>query len=320
MADASYPSDLSYHEEHDWARIEGDVATFGITWYAQDQLGEVVFFDPPAVGKTVTKGEPYAEVESVKAVSDVIAPLSGRDRRGQRGPGVGARGDQRGPLPGRLDGQGPALGPVRARLAAGRRRLRGVAGVGVALHLRHRRRPAGDARRGRRRLDRGAVRRRARGRPARAPDRPAAGPAGAGGVRLPARPRRAERLRRGRDHVPRRRDVRPLRAVADRLAARAVGVPDAVHAVPAGGLAGDAPGHVRVPDGDVGADRPAGLERHALRGAVGRRVGRLARPPAQPPQPLPRLARACIRTRAARSRRRARGGGRRSRSSRSRAA
>jgi len=77
LAEASYPSDLKYHEEHDWARIDGDVATFGITWYAQDQLGEVVFFDPPAVGKTVTKGEPYAEVESVKAVSDVIAPLSG---------------------------------------------------------------------------------------------------------------------------------------------------------------------------------------------------------------------------------------------------
>ena len=77
MAAASYPSDLQYHEEHDWARIDGDVATFGITWYAQDQLGEVVFFDPPAVGKTVTRGEPYAEVESVKAVSDVIAPLAG---------------------------------------------------------------------------------------------------------------------------------------------------------------------------------------------------------------------------------------------------
>ena len=77
LADASYPSDLSYHEEHDWARIDGDVATFGITWYAQDQLGEVVFFDPPEVGKTVRKGDPYAEVESVKAVSDVIAPLSG---------------------------------------------------------------------------------------------------------------------------------------------------------------------------------------------------------------------------------------------------
>jgi glycine cleavage system H protein len=77
LADASYPSDLKYHEEHDWARIEGDVATFGVTWYAQDQLGEVVFFDPPTVGKEVRMGDAYAEVESVKAVSDVIAPLSG---------------------------------------------------------------------------------------------------------------------------------------------------------------------------------------------------------------------------------------------------
>jgi glycine cleavage system H protein len=77
LAEASYPPDLVYHEEHDWARVDGDVATFGITWYAQDQLGEVVFFDPPEIGKTVRKGDPYAEVESVKAVSDVIAPLSG---------------------------------------------------------------------------------------------------------------------------------------------------------------------------------------------------------------------------------------------------
>ena len=77
MADASYPEDLVYHPEHDWARIDGDVATLGITWYAQDALGEVVFFDPPQVGATVTKDESYAEVESVKAVSDVIAPLSG---------------------------------------------------------------------------------------------------------------------------------------------------------------------------------------------------------------------------------------------------
>jgi glycine cleavage system H protein len=77
LADASYPPDLKYHEEHDWARIEGETATFGVTWYAQDQLGEVVFFDPPEVGKAVRKGDPYAEVESVKAVSDVIAPLSG---------------------------------------------------------------------------------------------------------------------------------------------------------------------------------------------------------------------------------------------------
>jgi glycine cleavage system H protein len=77
MAEASYPDDLRYHEDHDWARIDGDQATFGVTWYAQDALGEVVFFDPPAVGASVTKNQSYAEVESVKAVSDVFAPLSG---------------------------------------------------------------------------------------------------------------------------------------------------------------------------------------------------------------------------------------------------
>ena len=77
MADASYPDELLYHPEHDWVRLDGDTAQFGITWFAQDALGEVVFFDPPEVGSTVTKDESYAEVESVKAVSDVIAPLSG---------------------------------------------------------------------------------------------------------------------------------------------------------------------------------------------------------------------------------------------------
>ncbi len=77
MADASYPEDLLYHPEHDWVRADGDTATFGITWFAQDALGEVVFIDPPEVGTRVTKDEPYAEVESVKAVSDVIAPMSG---------------------------------------------------------------------------------------------------------------------------------------------------------------------------------------------------------------------------------------------------
>jgi glycine cleavage system H protein len=77
MADASYPEDLLYHEEHDWARVDGDTATFGITWYAQDALGEVVFFDAPEVGTTVTKNQPYAEIESVKAVTDVFAPMSG---------------------------------------------------------------------------------------------------------------------------------------------------------------------------------------------------------------------------------------------------
>ena len=77
MADASYPDDLRYHDQHDWARIEGEEATFGITWYAQDSLGEVVFYDPPEVGAAIDKDSSYAEVESVKAVSDVIAPLSG---------------------------------------------------------------------------------------------------------------------------------------------------------------------------------------------------------------------------------------------------
>jgi glycine cleavage system H protein len=77
VAEASYPEDLRYHPEHDWARIDGEEATFGITWYAQDALGEVVFFDPPEIGAQVSKDETYAEVESVKAVSDVFAPLSG---------------------------------------------------------------------------------------------------------------------------------------------------------------------------------------------------------------------------------------------------
>ncbi len=80
MTEASYPADLLYHPEHDWARIDEDdpaTATLGITWYAQDALGEVVFFDPPAVGTQLAKDAPYAEDESVKAVTDVVAPLSG---------------------------------------------------------------------------------------------------------------------------------------------------------------------------------------------------------------------------------------------------
>ena len=77
MAEASYPEDLLYHPEHDWARVDGDEATLGITWFAQDALGEVVFFDPPSIGTKLEKGAAYTEVESVKAVSEVIAPLSG---------------------------------------------------------------------------------------------------------------------------------------------------------------------------------------------------------------------------------------------------
>lgn len=73
----SYPDDLKYHEEHDWARVEGDEATLGITWFAADALGELVHFEPPQPGASIAKDQAYGEVESVKAVSDVIAPLSG---------------------------------------------------------------------------------------------------------------------------------------------------------------------------------------------------------------------------------------------------
>jgi glycine cleavage system H protein len=76
-ADENYPDELKYHREHDWARIEGDTATLGVTWYAQDALGELVHYEPPDVGSSLARDESYGEVESVKAVSDLIAPLSG---------------------------------------------------------------------------------------------------------------------------------------------------------------------------------------------------------------------------------------------------
>ena len=76
-ADESYPDQLKYHREHDWARVEGDTATLGVTWYAQDALGELVHYEPPDVGSSLARDESYGEVESVKAVSDLISPLSG---------------------------------------------------------------------------------------------------------------------------------------------------------------------------------------------------------------------------------------------------
>jgi glycine cleavage system H protein len=73
----SYPDGLKYHPEHDWARVDGDQATLGVTWFAQDALGELVHYEPPETGQSISKDQPYGEVESVKAVSDLIAPLSG---------------------------------------------------------------------------------------------------------------------------------------------------------------------------------------------------------------------------------------------------
>jgi glycine cleavage system H protein len=77
MAAEQYPDDLRYHREHDWVRVEGEEATLGITWFAQDALGELVHYEPPEVGTAITQGSSYGEVESVKAVSDLIAPVSG---------------------------------------------------------------------------------------------------------------------------------------------------------------------------------------------------------------------------------------------------
>lgn len=77
MAAESYPDELKYHSEHDWARVEGDEAVIGITWKAQDALGELVYFEPPDLGRALAKDEPYGEVESVKAVSALVAPVSG---------------------------------------------------------------------------------------------------------------------------------------------------------------------------------------------------------------------------------------------------
>ncbi|MCW2923520.1 MAG: gcvH [Thermoleophilia bacterium] len=77
MTQGSYPDDRRYHEAHDWAQLDGDVATFGVTWHAQHALGDIVYYAPPELGSTLRAGEPYGELESVKAVSDIIAPLGG---------------------------------------------------------------------------------------------------------------------------------------------------------------------------------------------------------------------------------------------------
>ena len=134
MAQASYPADLKYHSEHEWARIEGDEATFGITWYAQDSLGEVVFFEPPAVA-ALTQDDPYTEVESVKAVSDVVAPLSGQVVAVNEALKTSPRRSTRIPTA-RLAGAGEALRPRRSGQPARRRGLRGDAGL-EPLHVGH---------------------------------------------------------------------------------------------------------------------------------------------------------------------------------------
>ena len=278
MADPSYPDDLLYHPEHDWARVEGDHATFGITWYAQDALGEVVFFDPPEVGAQLKKDEAYTEVESVKAVSDVFAPLSGE---------VTEVNDALKDKPETINedpyGEGwlvkiKLVRPVRGRVADGRRGLRGDAQLSGPFRKHHESHyvtsyvSATDADRREMLATIGVSS--IEELFADIPEslrltRPLALDAGRSELEVFEELRElaaAQRLHRGRAVVPRRRHVRPLRAGADRLDHRTVGVPDAVHALPAGDLAGRPAGDVRVPDRDLGADRAPGVQRVGVRG------------------------------------------------------
>ena len=172
MAEPSYPEELLYHDQHDWARLDGeDHAVFGITWYAQDSLGEVVFYDPPELGATIAKDSAYAEVESVKAVSDVIAPLSGEivevndalaeapEQINEDPYGEGWLVRVRLSHPAEADG---LLGAARIPQAAGKRLGAPAAACvalppGDALHLSDAGRSDRDARRDRSRGDHGAV-------------------------------------------------------------------------------------------------------------------------------------------------------------------
>ena len=155
-ASESYPEDLLYHREHDWARIDGDEAVLGVTWYAADSLGELVHYEPPAEGATIAKDEPYGEVESVKAVSDLIAPLSGEVLEVNAKVRRRARDRERGPVRRGLARPDPASTrvPSERRPRCSTRRTatrRGRLGDRSELPLAHRRRPRGDARGDRRR-------------------------------------------------------------------------------------------------------------------------------------------------------------------------
>ncbi len=117
------PSDLRYSTDHEWVRVDGSVVTIGITEYAQDALGDVVFVEMPEQGVSVTAGETFSEVESTKSVSDIYAPVTGSISRGERGAGGAARAAQQRPVRRRLDLPDRDVRPVRTRRPDGRRRL-----------------------------------------------------------------------------------------------------------------------------------------------------------------------------------------------------
>ena len=265
MAAESYPEDLRYHPEHDWARIEGDTAVLGITWYGQDALGELVHYEPPDVSATLSKDGAYGEVESVKAVSDLIAPLSGEvlevnDKVVEAPETVNEDPYGDGWLV-KIRVADPAETDALMDAEAYKTHLVDSCESSVA----HRRRSRGDARCDRGLLGRGPVQGHPRGRQIRG--RLGLEPAlsRAGARRPPRGARVAECSQRRRALVPRRGCLRPLRSRGGRRRPAARRVSDRLHAVPAGDEPGRAPDDLRVPDGDLRADRDGRLERVRLR-------------------------------------------------------
>ena len=209
-ASESYPEDLLYHPEHDWARIDGDEAVLGVTWHAQDALGELVHYEPPDVGATVGKDTSYGEVESVKAVSDLISPLSGEVLEVNQKVVDAPETVNEDPVRRRLADPHPHDEPDGARPAAQRRRLPADSRQSVSfLSLTDADREAMLAD-DRRRVGRGALPRHPARRALRARARDRAGADRGGAAAAPRGARREERRRRGL--LPRRRHLRPLRA------------------------------------------------------------------------------------------------------------
>ena len=270
MSAESYPDELRYHPEHDWAQIEGDTATLGITWYGQDALGELVHYEPPDAGATISKDGAYGEVESVKAVSDLIAPLSGEvlevnQKVVDEPETVNADPYGEGWLV-RIRVSDPAEADALMDAAAYKAHLESC-----ESSLAHRRRPRGDAGGDRRLIGRGALPRHPGGGAVPGTARPRARALRAGARRAPRGARLAQRPHGLGALVPRRGDLRPLRAGGLRRGAPARGVPDRLHAVPARDEPGRAPDDLRVPDRDLRADGHGRHERLRIRRDDGRR-------------------------------------------------
>ena len=265
MAAESYPDDLKYHPEHDWARIEGDEATLGITWYGQDALGELVHYEPPDVGATLTEGRRLRRGRVGQGGLRPDRAALGRGARGEPEGRRGARDRERGSLRRGLARADPDRRPGRGRRADGRRGVQGPPRPRCELTSRS---PTPTARRCSRRSASPRSTSSSATSPRRAlqgPARPRARPLRAGARRAPRGARRPQRARGRRALLPRGGRLRPLRPRGRRRRPPARRVPDRVHALPARDEPGRAPDDLRVPDGDLRADRHGRLERVRLR-------------------------------------------------------